>query len=148
MKKILTLIFLSVIYLDPFDGYTLITPFDIVIQDDVGGPGSYASILIDNDENIINRRALTNIGTFRAYICAYLRNNANIHKDMTFLVRQLTPSSNGIPIEIYVFSNDTDWINYESIQADIFDHLLAAIKEFDLRIFQNPTGNDFKRISN
>ena len=95
----------------------------------------------------MNGRALTNIGTFRAYIQAYLRNNSNIHKDMTFLVRQLSPGPNGVPIEIYVFSNDTDWINYESIQADIFDHLLAAIKEFDLRVFQNPTGNDFKKLS-
>ena len=89
----------------------------------------------------------TNIGTFRAYIQAYLRNNSNIHKDMTFLVRQLSPNSNGVPIEIYVFSNDTNWISYESIQADIFDHLLAVIKEFDLRVFQNPTGSDFKKIS-
>jgi len=103
---------------------------------------------INNEVNIVNGRSLTNIGTFRAYIRAYLRNNSSIHKDMTFLVRQLTPSSNGIPIEIYVFSNDIDWINYESIQGDIFDHLLAAIKEFDLRVFQNPTGNDFKSISN
>ena len=103
---------------------------------------------INNEVNIINGRSLTNIGTFRAYIRAYLRNNSSIHKDMTFLVRQLTPSSSGIPIEIYVFSNDIDRINYESIQGDIFDHLLAAIKEFDLRVFQNPTGNDFKSISN
>ena len=66
---------------------------------------------------------------------------------MTFLVRQLSPGENGVPIEIYVFSNDTDWINYESIQSDIFDHLLAAVKEFDLRVFQNPTGNDFKKLS-
>ena len=102
---------------------------------------------ITNDENIINGRALTNIGTFRAYIQAYLRNNSSIHKDMTFLVRQLSPGPDGVPIEIYVFSNDTDWINYEAIQADIFDHLLAAIKEFDLKVFQNPTGNDFQKIS-
>ena len=98
-------------------------------------------------QNIINGRSLTNIGTFRAYIQAYLRNNSNIHKDMTFLVRQLSSGENGVPIEIYVFSNDTDWINYESIQSDIFDHLLAAVKEFDLRVFQNPTGNDFKKLS-
>ena len=102
---------------------------------------------ITNDQNIVNGRALTNIGTFRAYIQAYLRNNSNIHKDMTFLVRQLSPGPNGVPIEIYVFLNDTDWINYESIQSDIFDHLLAAIKEFDLKVFQNPTGNDFQKIS-
>ena len=102
---------------------------------------------ITDDQNIINGRALTNIGTFRAYIQAYLRDNSNIHKEMTFLVRQLSPESNGVPIEIYVFLNDTDWINYESIQSDIFDHLLAAAKEFDLRVFQNPTGNDFRKLS-
>ena len=66
---------------------------------------------------------------------------------MTFLIRQLAPGPNGVPIEIYVFSNDTNWINYESIQSDIFDHLLAATKEFDLKVFQNPTGNDFRKLS-
>ena len=101
-----------------------------------------------NNDNIVNSRNLTNVGTFRAYIHAYLRNNSKIHKEMTFLVRQLTPNSEGLPIEIYVFSNDVNWISYEEIQADIFDHLLAAIKEFDLRVFQNPTGNDFKGLSN
>ena len=101
-----------------------------------------------NNDNIVNSRNLTNVGTFRAYIHAYLRNNSKIHKEMTFLVRQLTPNSEGLPIEIYVFSNDVNWISYEDIQADIFDHLLAAIKEFDLRVFQNPTGNDFKGLSN
>jgi miniconductance mechanosensitive channel len=98
-------------------------------------------------DTLINGRSLTNIGTFRAYIEAYLRNNAHIHREMTFLVRQLSPESNGIPIEIYVFSNDTNWINYEAIQSDIFDHLLAIIPEFGLRVFQNPTGNDFSKIS-
>ena len=100
------------------------------------------------DDTLMNGRSLTNIGTFRAYIEAYLRNNAHIHKEMTFLVRQLSPESNGIPIEIYVFSNDTSWINYEAIQSDMFDHFLAIIPEFGLRVFQNPTGNDFSKISN
>jgi miniconductance mechanosensitive channel len=63
---------------------------------------------------------------------------------MTFLVRQLAPESDGLPIEIYVFSNDTNWVNYETIQSDIFDHLLAVLSEFDLRVFQDPAGNDFK----
>ena len=89
----------------------------------------------------VNRRSLTNVGTFRAYIKFYLKNNAKIHNDMTFLVRQLAPQSDGLPIEIYVFSNDTDWINYESIQSDIFDHLLAILPEFDLEVFQSLTGN-------
>lgn len=99
-------------------------------------------------DTLINGRSLTNIGTFRAYIEAYLRNNAHIHNEMTFLIRQLSPGTNGIPIEIYVFSNDTNWASYEAIQSDIFDHLLAIIPEFGLRVFQNPTGNDFSKISN
>ena len=96
------------------------------------------------DESLINGRSLTNIGTFRAYIEGYLRNHNKIHDEMTFLVRQLSPSANGLPIEIYVFSNDTDWLNYERIQADIFDHLLAVVSEFELKVFQNPSGSDFK----
>ena len=102
------------------------------------------SISVDTQ---INGRSLTNIGTFRAYIESYLKNNRNIHDGMTFLVRQLSPQSDGVPIEIYVFSNDTNWVNYESIQSDIFDHLLAIIPEFDLRVFQNPTGKDFSDFS-
>ena len=98
-----------------------------------------------NDEAWLNGRSLTNIGTFRAYIEGYLRNHSSIHKEMTFLVRQLSPESDGLPIEIYVFSNDTNWVNYETIQSDIFDHLLAVLSEFDLRVFQDPTGNDFKK---
>jgi len=96
----------------------------------------------------VNGRRLTNLGTFRAYIKEYLKQNPKIHKDMTFLVRQLEPQTNGIPIQLYVFSNDINWINYESIQADIFDHLLAIIPEFELKVFQNPSGNDFQRITN
>ena len=99
-------------------------------------------------DSMINGRSLTNIGTFRAYIESYLKQNNNIHDKMTFLVRQLSPQSDGLPIEIYVFSNDTNWVNYESIQSDIFDHLLAIIPEFDLKVFQNPTGNDFSKIQN
>ena len=99
-----------------------------------------------DDFHYLNSRNLTNIGTFRAYIVAYLRNHENISENMTFLVRQLTPSENGLPIEIYVFSNDNEWANYENIQSDIFDHLIASTKYFDLRIFQNPSGHDFKSI--
>tara|TARA_B100001287_G_scaffold197213_1_gene166864 strand:- start:149 stop:1354 length:1206 start_codon:yes stop_codon:yes gene_type:complete len=94
-----------------------------------------------DEADLVNRRSLTNVGTFRAYIKFYLKNNAKIHNDMTFLVRQLAPQSDGLPIEIYVFSNDTDWINYEAIQSDIFDHLLAILPEFELEVFQNLTGN-------
>ena len=98
------------------------------------------------EDGLINRRSLTNIGTFRAYIEGYLHKHNKIHDEMTFLVRQLSPSSSGLPIEIYVFANDTDWVNYEAIQSDIFDHLLAVVPEFDLKVFQNPSGNDFNKI--
>ena len=94
------------------------------------------------DSHYLNSRNLTNIGTFRAYIISYLRNHENIDENMTFLVRQLPPSEHGLPIEIYVFSNDNEWINYENIQSDIFDHLIASTDYFDLRIFQNPSGYD------
>ncbi len=94
----------------------------------------------------INGRRLTNIGTFRAYLEAYLRHHPKVHQGMTFLVRQLSPTDRGLPLEIYVFSSDQVWANYEAIQADIFDHLLAALPEFELRIFQNPTGSDFSRL--
>ena len=99
-----------------------------------------------DDFHYLNSRNLTNIGTFRAYIVAYLRNHENINENMTFLIRQLPASENGLPIEIYVFSNDNKWANYENIQSDIFDHLIASTKYFDLRIFQNPSGHDFKSI--
>ncbi|XOJ88668.1 mechanosensitive ion channel domain-containing protein [Methylophilaceae bacterium Uisw_097] len=84
----------------------------------------------------LNGRALTNIGLFRKYIYNYLQENEYIRDDLTFLIRQLQPGQSGIPIEIYVFTNDTNWINYENIQSDIFDHLLAALPEFELAAFQ------------
>ena len=84
----------------------------------------------------LNGRALTNIGLFRKYIYIYLKENEYIRDDLTFLIRQLQPGQSGIPIEIYVFTNDTNWINYENIQSDIFDHLLAALPEFELAAFQ------------
>ncbi|MER2028303.1 MAG: mechanosensitive ion channel domain-containing protein [Solibacillus sp.] len=97
--------------------------------------------------NQVNGRALTNVGLFRTYISNYLKNHPGIHKEMTTMVRQLAPNEHGLPIEIYAFSNDINWAVYESIQSDIFDHLFAIATEFDLRLFQNPTGNDFKAMS-
>ena len=100
-----------------------------------------------NLDQIVKGRLFTNIGTFRAYIKAFLKNHSDIHDEMTFLIRQLPPGEKGLPMEIYVFTNDTDWVRYESIQSDIFDHLMAIVSEFDLKVFQNPSGNDFKSIS-
>ena len=94
----------------------------------------------------LHPRRLTNMGTFRAYIVAYLRRHPKIHPQLTFLVRQLAPTVHGLPLEIYVFSTDQNWINYEGIQSDIFDHLLAVVPEFGLRVYQRdiqaPTDRD------
>ncbi|UCH14899.1 MAG: mechanosensitive ion channel [Bacteroidales bacterium] len=98
------------------------------------------------DESVIvNGRRMTNIGTFRKYLENYLHHHPKIHNNMTFLVRQLQPTDKGIPIEVYVFSNDQRWANYESIQSDIFDHILAVIPEFELSVFQSPSGDDFQK---
>ena len=96
--------------------------------------------------SLVNGRRMTNIGTFRAYVEAYLKNHPKINQEMTFLIRQLAPAENGLPIEIYVFSKDIAWANYESIQANIFDHIMAVVPEFDLRVFQDPTGRDFNKL--
>lgn len=101
---------------------------------------------IDNSI-IVNGRRMTNLGIFRRYLEFYLKNHPMIHDKMTFLVRHLQPTEKGIPVEIYVFSKDQRWANYESIQADIFDHILAVIPHFHLRVFQNPSGEDFKALS-
>lgn len=99
------------------------------------------------DESVlVNGRRMTNIGTFRAYIEAFIKNHPKVNHNLTSMVRQLPPGPNGLPIEIYVFTNDIVWQNYEAIQADIFDHILAIVPEFGLRIFQNPSGKDFSRI--
>jgi len=101
---------------------------------------------IDTSETV-NGRRLTNIGTFREYLKAYLKNREDINSGFTFLVRQLTPGPSGIPIEIYVFADTINWVKYEEIQSDVFDHIFAVISEFELNIFQNPTGKDFRFIS-
>lgn len=100
---------------------------------------------IDTRE-LVNGRRMTNLGTFRAYVAAYLRSHPKIRQDMTFLVRHLPPASNGIGLEFYVFSADQAWANYEGIQADIVEHLLAVIPEFGLRVFQSPSGADVRDV--
>ncbi len=98
---------------------------------------------LGDEANVLgNGRRLTNIGTFRAYCLAYLKSHKDIHQDMTLLVRQLQPSEHGLPLEIYVFVNNTAWAYYEGVQSDIFDHLVSVAKVFDLKIYQQPSGAD------
>ncbi|MGB3289910.1 MAG: mechanosensitive ion channel domain-containing protein [Burkholderiaceae bacterium] len=93
-----------------------------------------------------NRRRLTNLGTFRAYALAYLRQQRELHQDMLMIVRMMEPDSQGIPIEVYCFANNTAWVEYERIQGNIFDHLVAILPELSLRLYQAPSGADFSRV--
>ncbi len=98
--------------------------------------------LIAQGKHPVNQRRLTNLGTFRMYATLYLERNEGVHKDMTMMVRMMEPTAEGIPVEVYCFSNDTAWVNYERIQGDIFDHLIAILPEMSLRLFQSPSGRD------
>lgn len=99
-----------------------------------------------DDSSLVNGRHLTNLGTFRAYLTEYLRSHPGINSDMILMVRQLQPTTNGLPMEIYVFTASVAWVVHEGVQADIFDHILAIISEFDLRVFQNPAGHDLLKL--
>ncbi len=99
----------------------------------------------EDPEVIPERRRLTNVGTFRAYVEHYLRHHPKLHQEMTLLVRQLPPGPVGLPLEIYCFTNDTAWATYEGIQADLFDHFIAVLPEFGLRAYQQPAGSDLAR---
>ncbi|HEY5524708.1 MAG TPA: mechanosensitive ion channel family protein [Clostridium sp.] len=99
-----------------------------------------------DSSHLVNGKQLTNIGTFRIYVENYLKNHSKLNQEMIQIVRQRQPTENGLPIEIYAFTTQIDWVAYEAIQSDIFDHILAVAPEFDLRIFQAPTGYDFHRL--
>lgn len=96
--------------------------------------------------NLVNGRRQTNIGIFRAYLNEYIKDCPCINKDMTFMVRQLAPTEYGVPIQIYAFSSNKEWISYENIQSDIFDHIFAVVTMFDLKIYQRPSSNTLEKI--
>jgi miniconductance mechanosensitive channel len=130
--------------LDKFQKFRLIKSYVIEKQSEIT---EYNKKLGIEDFSIPNGRRQTNLGIFRKYLEEYLKDNQFINKNMTFLVRQLQPSETGLPIEIYVFSTQKQLNEYEAIQSDIFDHILAVIPEFGLRVFQSPSGNDIKDLS-
>jgi miniconductance mechanosensitive channel len=107
----------------------------------------YNKARVTDSTTIANARRLTNVGTFRAYMIEYLRQHPQIHQNMTFLVRQLQPTPEGLPIEVYVFVNDVRWAIYEGVQADVFDHVLAIAPTFGLRIYQRPSSHDLQKGS-
>jgi miniconductance mechanosensitive channel len=129
--------------LDRYEKFQLLTEYIRSIKKEIA---EYNAEHNFDTSELINGRNLTNIGTFRNYLVAYLQHHPRIHNDMTFLVRQLPPGEHGLPLEVYVFSNDQAWANYEAIQADIFDHILAVLPAFDLNVFQHPSGSDVRAL--
>ena len=98
------------------------------------------------DDDPVSGRRQTNLGVFRKYLECYLQNNPGINQDMSFIVRQLQSTDKGVPLEVYVFSREKAWVEYEGLQSDIFDHIFAVLPEFELKVFQTPSGSD-ARIS-
>jgi miniconductance mechanosensitive channel len=129
--------------LEQFKKYTLIR--DYILQKEAEIKRSN-SALIDNESNPVNIKSLTNIGVFRVYAENYILSNANINIEMTNMVRQLDPTSKGMPLEIYCFTHEKEWEKYEVVKSDIFDHLLTIMSQFQLEIFEEPTGQDFRSL--
>ncbi len=107
---------------------------------------AWNSNLLSEKADLVNHRRLTNIGVFRAYMERYLRSHPGIHQEMTQLVCLLSPTADGLPLEVYCFTNTTDWVAYEGHQSNIFDHMLAILPEFGLRVFQHPSGADMRAL--
>ena len=137
--------FLTEDEIDRLEGFALLKDYIAEKKKDIA---AYNKEHASGPDVIHKARRLTNIGCFRAYIAAYLREHPKIHREMTFLVRQLQSTPQGLPIEVYVFTNITNWNEYEGIQSDIFDHLLAIAGEFGLQVFQDPSGADFRQALN
>lgn len=129
--------------LEQFKQYTLIR--DYILQKEIEIKKSNSS-LIDNESNPVNTKSLTNIGVFRVYAENYLLSNPKINTEMTTMVRQLDPTSQGMPLEIYCFTYEKEWEKHEVIKSDIFDHLLTITSQFQLEVFEEPTGRDFRNI--
>jgi len=136
--------FLNEEQIQKFSKYHLLRDYIVGKEKEIS---DYNKALKLDEDTVTNGRKMTNLGTFRMYLENYLHNHPKIHQEMTFLVRYLQASEKGLPLEIYVFSNDQAWANYEAIQADIFDHILAIMPEFGLSVFQNPTGDDFQKLT-
>ena len=128
---------------DRFTRFALLKDYIKAKEQELADYNAGLAVAVDEE---VNQRRLTNIGTFRAYALNYLKNHPRVRKDMTLIVRQLAPGPEGLPLEIYCFTTTTAWAEYEDIQSDIFDHLLAIVPEFGLRLFQKPAGSDLANL--
>jgi miniconductance mechanosensitive channel len=131
---------------DEVDHFTRFALLKDYIKDKEQELTDYNAGLASEVDAEVNRRRLTNVGTFRAYAYNYLKNHPKIHAGMTLIVRQLAAGPEGLPLEIYCFTSTTEWAAYEDIQSDIFDHLMAIVPEFGLRLYQKPAGSDLVNL--
>ncbi len=133
------------------DLLTRLSKIDLIhdfLEEKIGALAAYGEEHADHHDSPLDGPQLTNVEIFRTYITAYLRNRPDIHQSgLPFLVRVLAPNPTGLPIELYIFAKTTQWEVYEGIQGEIFDHLLAAAPNFELRVFQEPTGLDFSNFA-
>lgn len=136
--------FLTSEELEKLKGLELLEPY---LTEKIEEIESWNSRLRKKNKPELNNRRLTNIGTFRIYALEYIKNNPLIRQDMLFLTRLLDPTPEGVPLEIYCFTDTVAWVTYEAIQSDMFDHFLSIIDEFGLNVFQNPSGEDFRYLS-
>jgi miniconductance mechanosensitive channel len=143
--KVGSILFCNNDMLDKFSKINLISTY---IQDKQHEIEAYNKTEKVDASMLINGRKMTNIGVFRIYVEMFLANNSNINNSLTYMVRQLQPTENGLPIEIYAFSKVKEWKGFEQVVADLFDHILAAAPEFELEVFQNPAGSDFNQLIN
>lgn len=141
--KMSSFTFLEDIDLAQFKKYRLIKDYIITKEQEI----EKYNKTVDAESVAVNTRRMSNIGVFRIYAENYLKENSRIHKNMTSMVRQLAPTSQGLPLEIYCFTNDIRWVQYEQIMSDVFDHLLTIVPEFGLEIFEEPSGRDFVKLS-
>jgi miniconductance mechanosensitive channel len=119
--------------------FSLLRPY---IDTKIEGLAAYHATLGVDAESDVNRRRLTNVGTFRAYVRQYLERHPAVNQNMTLLVRQLEPGPDGLPLELYCFTRTTEWAQYEDVQADVFDHVISILPRFHLRLYQRPSGAD------
>ena len=132
---------------DEVDHFTRFALLKEYIKEKKKSLADYNAGLENEIDADVNKQRLTNIGTFRAYAFNYLKNHPKIHKEMTLIVRQLAAGPDGLPLEIYCFTKTTEWSAYEGIQSDIFDHLMAIVPEFGLRLYQRPAGSDLMNLA-
>jgi len=138
-----TICFCDKVMLDHFEKIEYLTDFISKRRDEIK---EYNSLNNIDSTILVNGRNMTNVGVFKIYVEEYLKRNANINQEMMIMVRQMPPTEKGLPLEIYAFSKHKEWKIYESVMADIFDHILAVIPYFNLQLFENPSGSDFREF--